>query len=127
MSIMNDDLRMRLEAKLHAPKGSALEVARAYLAHHVHDADRKTLELDVRGMLKLNPGSVIDAVEAIEELLAVAQEPGTLHALVLNDANRMLGDDTDATAAAWLRRLADQLREWLGEYAPPPRQTPGAR
>lgn len=127
MSNMNDDLRMRLEAKLRAPKASALEIARAYLDHHVHDADRKTLELDVRGMLKINPGSVIDAVEAIEELLAVPQEPGTLHALVLDDANRMLDDDTDATAAAWLRQLVDQLREWLGDYAPPPRQSPDAR
>jgi hypothetical protein len=121
MSNMNDDLRQRLEATLRAPKPSALEVARTYLAHHLHDADRETLELDVRGMLKINPGSVIDAVESIEELLAAPQDPGTLHELVLYDGNRMLSDDTDATAAAWLRQLADQLRVWLGENAPPPK------
>jgi hypothetical protein len=82
----------------------------------------ETLELDVRGMLKINPGNVIDAVEAIEELLAVPQEPGTLHDLVLYDGNRMLAEETDAAAAAWLRQLTQQLRTWLGEHAPPDRR-----
>jgi hypothetical protein len=115
MTTMNDEVRRRMEAMLRAPKPPPLEVARKYLAFHVYDADFEDLKRDV----PRSPAIVMDAIEAIEALLATPQEPGVLHALVLNDANRTLADDTDATAAVWLRKLADHLRECLGEYAPP--------
>lgn len=74
-------------------------------------------------MVQLNPGVIIDAVEALEDLLATPQPPDTLSALVAYEANWMLDDDSDAGAAAWLAELVGRLRGWLGEMAPPPRQT----
>lgn len=119
MTHVDDSLRQRLEEQIRAPRPAALEVVRTYLSYHVHDADWQILELDVRAMSKVNPAAIVDVIEAIEELLASSPEPGTLLELVSYDGNRMLDEDTDDAAAAWLTDLASQLRTWLGDYAPP--------
>lgn len=118
---MDDKLRQMMEAKLAAPRPPALDSARRFLMSYVHDSDWELLERDVGGMIKLNPNVIIDAVEAIEELLATPQPPDTLSRLVAYEANWMLDDETDTGAAAWLQDLTGRLRRWLGEHAPPQR------
>ena len=119
ITAMDDTLRKRLEAQLSAPRPPAIERARAFLMYYVHDSDRDLLRIDAKD----SPNAIVDGVEAIEELLAVPQPPGILHQMVAYEGNRMLDDATDETAAAWLKELTVQLREWLGEYAPPMRDS----
>jgi len=109
-----------MEAKLAAPRPPALDTARSFLKHYVHDSDWELLERDVGGMMKVNPNVIVEAVEAIEDLLATPQPPDTLSRLVAYEANWMLEDDSDTGAAAWLGELAGRLRLWLGGLAPPP-------
>jgi hypothetical protein len=119
MTHVDDSLRQRLEEQMQAPRPAALEVVRTYLSYHVHDSDWHILELDVRSMSKVNPAAIVDVIEAIEELLTSSPEPGTLFELVSFDGNRMLDQESDDAAAAWLADLASRLRAWLGACAPP--------
>jgi len=119
MITMADDLRDHFEARLAAPSPPALERARSFLMYYVHDSDPELLKVDVKN----STAAIIDGIEAIEEIMATPQVPGTLYQIVAYEGNRMLSDDTDATAAAWLKKLTVDLREWLGEYAPPARQS----
>ncbi|HEX3760130.1 MAG TPA: hypothetical protein VHW23_15545 [Kofleriaceae bacterium] len=80
--------------------------------------DPELLQLEA----KQSPAEVSDGVAAIEELLDSPPAAGTLYQIVTHEGNRMLAEETDAAAAAWLRGLTRQLRIWLGEYAPPKRQ-----
>jgi hypothetical protein len=116
---VDDSLRQRLEEQMREPRPGALEVVRDYLSYHVHDSDWQILELDVRGMSKVNPAAIVDVIDAIEELLASSPESGTLLELVSYDGNRMLDEESDDAAAAWLTNLASRLRTWLGDCAPP--------
>jgi hypothetical protein len=116
---MDDDLRRRLNERLTAPPAAALERARSFLLYHVHDSDRELLGRDLRGLMKVNASPIIDAVEAIEEVITVPQAPGTLFTLVSHEGNQMLDEETDEAAAAWLQDLVLQLRQLLGDYAPP--------
>jgi hypothetical protein len=115
---MDEKLAKMLRERLAAPAPGALETARDFLMHYVHDSDYELLERDVRGMMKVNPNVIVQAVEAIEALLTTPQPPETLYKLVAYDANWMLEDDSEAGASAWLRDLANRLRQWLGEHAP---------
>jgi len=118
--MMDDDLQRRLRARLAAPRAPALERVRSFLLYYVHDSDRELLERDLRGLMKVNASPIIDAVEAIEEVIARPQMPGIIFGIVSHEGNQMLDDETDDAAARWLRDLALQLRAILGEYAPPP-------
>jgi hypothetical protein len=82
----------------------------------VHDYDPELLKFEARD----SPAAVSDGVAAIEEILASPPPPGTLYQLVTHEGNRMLDEETDAAAAAWLRGLIVQLRVWLGENILPP-------
>jgi hypothetical protein len=119
MTEMDDDLRKQLEDRLNTPQSPALERVRRFLSHYVHDADLELVERIVRGVIKVNPPFVADAVQAIEELLAAPQGSGALYEVVTYDGNQMLDDETDESAAAWLKELAGHVRRWLGEHAPP--------
>jgi hypothetical protein len=115
-TMSHDDLRNRFEERLSEAPAPPLERARSFLTYYVHDSDPELLEIDA----KRSPADVSNGVQAIEELIAAPRDPGILSELVLHDANRVLDDDSDDTAAVWLRRLVHQLREWLGDDAPPP-------
>lgn len=117
MTTMDDDRTKRFEAQLRAPRPPALERLREFLIYYVHDSDRDLLRLEATQ----RPGAIVDAVEAIEEVLAQPPVPGTLSEMVAYEGNRVLADLSDATASAWLGELAADLRKWLGEYAPAPR------
>jgi hypothetical protein len=120
---MDEDRIKQLKAKLEAPPPPALERLREFLWAYVNDGDSDLLKLEA----KKRPGPIADAVEAIEEVLAEQHPPGTLAQMVACEGNRALADQTDAAAIAWLRKLATDLRQWLGDHAPQPRQLPEAR
>jgi hypothetical protein len=115
---MDEKLAKMLEDRLAAAAPPPIERARDFLRHYVHDSDRELLELDIRGMLKVNPTVIIDAVEAIEAVLGLEHPSGTLYQLAAFDGNRMLEDESDAGAAAFLQSLCGDLRRWLGNLAP---------
>jgi hypothetical protein len=114
---MDDERRKQFEARLKATPPPAIERLRTFLLDYVADGDSDLLKLEA----SKRPAYMVEGVEAIEDVLAEPQEPGTLHHLVAYDANRRLVDQTDETAASWLRSLAADLRKWLGAHAPPPR------
>lgn len=118
MTAMDNKRGKQFEAQLRAPRPPALERLREFLLYYVHDGDRDLLKLEATQ----DPGPFVDAVEAIDEVLAQPQAPGTLSAMVAYEGNRVLADQTDAIAEAWLRSLAHDLRNWLGAYAPQPRE-----
>lgn len=113
---MDDDRIKRFEAQLQAPRPPALERLREFLIYYVHDGDRALLKLEATQ----SRGAIVDAVEAIEEVLAHPSPPGALSEMVAYEGNRVLADLSDATASAWLKELAADLRQWLGECAPTP-------
>jgi hypothetical protein len=117
--MMDDDLHRRLKERLAAPRAPALERVRSFLLYHVHDSDPELLDRDLRGLMKVNASPIIDAVQAIEELIAQPQLPGAILRAVSHEGNQMLDEETDEAATKWLRELALQLRQILGEYAPP--------
>lgn len=125
--MMDDDLHKRLKERLAAPRPPALERARSFLLYHVHDSDPELLERDLRGLMKVNASPIIDAVDAIEEVIAVPQPSGTISGIVAYEGNQMLDDDTDEAAALWLKELALQLRRLLGDFAPPVRESASMR
>lgn len=114
MTTVDDDRMKRFEAQLRAPQPPALERLREFLLYYVHDGDRDLLKLEATQ----RPGPIVDAVEAIDDVLAHPPPPGTLSEMVAYEGNRVLADLSDATASAWLMELAADLRQWLGEYAP---------
>ena len=118
MTAMDDDRIKRFEAQLTAPTPAALDRLREFLLYYIHDGDRDLLRLEAAQ----DPGPMIDAVEAIEEVLAQPQAPGMLSEIVMYEGNRMLADQSDATASSWLKQLAADLREWLGDLAPTRRE-----
>lgn len=51
----------------------------------------------------------------LESLLTLPQPPGLLTQLVATEANWVLDDPTDETSAAFLRQIADLIREVIAE------------
>lgn len=115
---MDEDREKRLRERLTAPRPPALERARTFLRYYVHDSDPELLERDVRSMIKVNPRTIVDALEAFDELLTTPQPQGSLSEIVAYEGNQMLDDESDVAAIAWIARLAEQLRRWLRAYAP---------
>jgi len=115
---MDEDREKRLRERLAAPRPPALERVRTFLRYYVHDSDPELLERDVRGMINVNPRVIVDALEALRELLTTPQPQGTLSEMVAYEGNQMLDDESDIAAAVWLKELSEQLHRWLGAFAP---------
>jgi hypothetical protein len=94
-----------------------LEKVRHFLRGYVADSDGlDEVRDEVRRSAQTNTHFLRLDLAAIESVLAETHAPGTLLRLVEGDGNRGLVDDpTDAGAAAYLRSLADLLREVIGE------------
>jgi len=91
-----------------------MDAVRDFLQSYVYDADMDNVQGIVKHMMSVNPRTIIDGVEGIEEILASPLEPGTLARLVAEDANRGLDDPSDEGARAWLQDLANRVRAWMG-------------
>nr|WP_221376467.1 hypothetical protein [Actinoplanes polyasparticus] len=86
---------------------------RGHVADTVSDAEVR----DELGMTARHSTlSLRQALEALDELLNEEQPPGTLLDLIAWDGGRALGDDqTDGSAAVYLRHLAGLVREAIAE------------
>ncbi len=110
---MPESMRRRAEELEQQPP---LEKARAFLGTHVNDM----ISLDeVRASVRLNAASRIRwlrlDLHALDTLISEPQPPGLLAELVAWDANWVLDDPSDEGAKAFLRQIADILREVLAE------------
>lgn len=114
MSGLPEPLRARM-AELDAR--SALDTVRDFLSSDLADAGSLDgLRADLRRVAQTSTLSIRQDLAALEALLAGPPlEPGALTRLVAWEGNWVLDDLTDAGAAAFLRSLADLLREVIDE------------
>jgi hypothetical protein len=106
-------MRRRVEELERQPP---LEKVRDFLGFYVNDTD--SLD-EVRASLRMTAASRTWGLKldmrALDAVLAEPQQPGVLSELVAWEANKGLDDPSDEGAAAYLRQLADMLREVLEE------------
>ena len=88
----------------------ALEVERLYL-RGIADIDKDDeIQRGLDRMRERDPRRLAEIANAIDTVLAGANPPGFLSRLVGWDGNYVLDDPSDEGAAAWLRKLAAQMR-----------------
>lgn len=97
----------------HRPRSKSGWLIRGNVADTVSDDEVR----DELGMTARHSTlSLHQALEALDELLANEQPPGTLLDLVVWDGGRALDDvQTDGNAAVYLRQLAGWVREAVAE------------
>ena len=116
---MDEQTRQKMRDALRQPAG--LDAAREFLQTYVFDAEMSQLRSIIEHLRTVNPITIINGLEGLEDVLAEKQSHGTLAELVARDANRSLDDPSDDGARVWLAQLAGRVREWLGDAAPPTR------
>ncbi|XVV14265.1 hypothetical protein ACQP2X_07950 [Actinoplanes sp. CA-131856] len=90
---------------------SPIEKVRALLHSYVHDADSfEEIREELHDTAETNTLFLEQYQVALETILSEPQPEGTLLRLVAGDGNRGLDEPTDASAAAYLRRLLETLR-----------------
>ena len=105
-----------LRARANQPPASPLDQVRSFLRSYVADAGSLAeVRADLARMAEVNPENVRRRLRAIEALLADPPTDGSLMKLVGWDANWVLDNPSDASAAAWLSALAELIREVLDE------------
>ena len=112
-----EELRERFRARLNAPPPPPLEATRMFLSRYVEDAlTLEEVRQHARRMAGVNTRTLEQGLAGIEALLADPPPPGALARLVANEGNWVLDDPTsDVAAAAFLRQLADLVRDVLKE------------
>jgi hypothetical protein len=118
-SRLPESMRRRAEELERQPP---LEKVRAFLGAYVNDMDSMD---EVRANIWLTASSrtrwlKLD-MQALDAVLAEPQPPGVLAELVAWVANWRLDDPSDEGARAFLRQIADVLREVLAEAEQRPR------
>lgn len=116
---MDEVTRQKMRDALRRPVG--IDAVREFLQTYVFDADMNQLRASIEYMCSVNPITIIDGLEGLEDVLAEKQPAGVLAELVARDANRSLDDPSDEGARIWLAQLAGRVREWMGDAAPPTR------
>lgn len=113
-------VRAMLQAKLNAPPDPPLEAARKFFNAFFSDEDWEEAKERLTKRAALNPRSVLAGLVGVEGLLAYPPaESGVLFEMVAWDANWVLEDKTDDGAKAWMREVAEMVREVLGSKQPP--------
>lgn len=108
-----DHLRARLQRQ---PSKPPLDQVRDFVSSYAADAESMDeIRRDLARMSQVNVETVRRKAVAIEALLADPPAEGELARLVGWDGNWVLDDPSDAGAAAWLRTLAQMIREIVAE------------
>jgi hypothetical protein len=113
ISRLPERLRRRAEELERRP---TLEKVRSFLGGFV--ADMESFDEIRAGMRQVAASSTFGLkreMRALDEFLAEPQPPGVLAELVAWDANWRLDDPSDQGAEAFLRQIADMLRDALAE------------
>ncbi|GAA0569887.1 hypothetical protein GCM10010172_62910 [Paractinoplanes ferrugineus] len=120
LSRLPEPLRRAVEERLARPP---METASRFLGAHFNDAE--TLPEARAGLERLAQTNIRVHQEALRALEAVIadppSEPNAVARLVAWDANWGLDDESDAGALAFLRTVAQMLREVIAQ-APPSAQ-----
>jgi hypothetical protein len=117
---MGEDMGSRefIEAEMRnrqvAPTPPALETVRQFLRSYCADADSIEEIRDEAGRAAaFNPQPLLQALRALELVIANPPSDGSLSLLVAIDGNRQLKDPSDAGAVEYLRTLAALLTKVL--------------
>lgn len=115
-----EEFRKVYDAYHNAPPSPPLEVASKFLRAYFADNSFEEARARLARHISRNTNAVVRELEAIERLLAEPPaEAGTLAHLVAWEANWVLDDSSDSGAAAWLREVAEMIRELMGDKQPP--------
>ncbi len=113
-------VRAMLQAKFNAPPAPPLEAAAKFFRSFFSDETWEEAREGIASQVASNPRSVLAGLAGVEGLLAdPPAEPGVLFEMVSWDANKPLENPTDEAAKAWLREVAEMVREVLGDKQPP--------
>jgi hypothetical protein len=113
ISRLPEPLRSRAEELERRP---IPQKVRDFLRGHVTDMESfDEIRADLRLVAASTTFGLKRDMRALDEFLAEPQPPGLLARLVAWDANWPLDDPSDGAAAAFLRQIADVLREVLAE------------
>lgn len=125
---MSNTIREELRRRLNAPQPPPLDRTRYFVGGFLHDAcDLDEVRESLRETAQVGHRGLLRDLQGLEGLIAnPPTEEGVLAWLIASDANWVLDDLTDAGALAFLKQLAEMVREALGPAAPPPPGPTGA-
>ncbi|MDQ3684692.1 MAG: hypothetical protein M3430_03715 [Acidobacteriota bacterium] len=106
------------------PLETVRELLHAYIADDSMDEERER----IRRRITTHPGTISNYPNAIESLIVnPPAKEGVFARSVAWDANRGIDDTSDEGAKAWLKGVAEIVREVLGDQQPPRPSTPAER
>ena len=109
-----------LYAKLHAPPDPPVDAARKFLHSFFAEESWEDAREQIASLAAVNTRSILAGLAGIEALLADPPTgPYVLQNLVWWVAGREEEGLTEAGATAWLREVAEMVREVLGDKQPP--------
>ncbi len=107
-------------AKLHAPPEPPVDAARKFLHSYFVDDSWEEARERITSLAAHNTRSILAGLAEIEALLADPPTgPYVLQNLVWWEAQREEEGLTEAGATAWLREVAEMVRDVLGDKQPP--------
>ena len=114
MSELPEPLRARMREQNAAP---VIDVVRDFLGFKVADAESlDEIRADLRQTAQVSTRKLQRELAALETVLADPPPvPGALARMVAWEGNWVLADSSDAAAAAFLRQLAQMLRDAVDE------------
>ena len=108
----------RIIDNLRNPKPT-IEIVAKFLSGIEYLGGWKDIEEGLREIANYAPVGLISDLKALEKLLSTPQEKDVYAKLVAWDFNWSLDDPSDESAKAHLQKLADMMRQALGDLAPP--------
>ena len=108
----------RIIDDLRNPK-PVIEIVANFLSYIEYMGGWKEIEEGLKKRVNYAPVGVILDLKALEKLLSTPQEKDVYAKLVAYDFNWSLDDPSDENAKAHLQKLADMVRQVLGDLAPP--------
>jgi hypothetical protein len=118
-------VRAMLQAKLNAAPALPLDAAARFLRSFFADDSWEEAKEAIAALAAINSRFILAGLAGIEGLLAdPPDKQGVLYNLVMWDANTGLDHNpTDEGAKAWLKEVAEMVREVLGDKQPPRPET----
>lgn len=104
--------------RLQQPPEPPLEATRKFLMSYCADKDSmEDIEGHVALMTTINTRTLEAGLAGMEGVLANPPPEGTLAQIIAWEVGWVLADESEESARAWLRELADMVRKHLGKSA----------